>query len=179
MAAGSGLRYPYPMIVFAHGLEGSPQGRKAQRLGQLSVPLLCPDLRGVPLQGRYDQIDRITRDRRCLLVGSSYGGLVAALLAARHPERLHGLLLCAPALGWREPPNDDPEALCAPPGLPVTILHGLRDEVVPIELSRAYQQRSPPGVRLLELDDDHPLRGSIDLLEREARSMLEVPVTTR
>jgi pimeloyl-ACP methyl ester carboxylesterase len=152
------------MIVFAHGLEGSPQGTKAQRLRRLGLPLEVPDLRGVDLRGRYDHIERITRGGGVLLVGSSYGGLVAALLAQRHPGRFTGMVLCAPALGWREPPNTDPDGLLAPPGLPVVVLHGLHDDIVPIDLSRAYRDRSGPGVTLHELDDGHALRGSLELL---------------
>ncbi len=159
------------MLVLAHGLEGSPQGTKAQHLRSLGLPMRCPDLRGVPLQGRYDTIERITRDGGVLLVGSSYGGLVAALLAQHHPERFRAVVLCAPALAWREPPNLDPRALVAPPGLPVTILHGLRDDVVPIGHSRAYRDRSGPGVTLVELDDGHALRGSLEPL---ARAVLEL-----
>ncbi len=164
LEGGTALGYPYPMIVFVHGLEGSPQGRKAQRLRALGLPLQVRDLRGVSLQGRYDAVERDTRGGRALLVGSSYGGLVAALLAQAHPERFTGLVLCAPALGWVEPPNLDPRSLVAPAGLPVHLLHGLRDDVVPIEQSRAYQRRSGPGVTLWELDDDHALRGSLELL---------------
>lgn len=157
-------RYPYPMIVFAHGLEGSPQGTKSQRLRTLGPPLLVPDLRGVPLQGRYDHLEQATRAGGVLLVGSSYGGLVAALLAQNHPERFVAVVLCAPALGWLEPPNHEPDRLAAPPGLPVVILHGLHDDIVPIELSRAYRDRSGPLVVLHELDDGHALRGSLELL---------------
>jgi hypothetical protein len=152
------------MIVFAHGLEGSPQGTKSRRLQQLGLPLTVPDLRGVPLRGRVERLEEITQPGGILLVGSSYGGVAAALLAQRHPERFIGLVLCAPALGRREDPNVAPDALAAPAGLPTVILHGLHDDIVPIELSRAYRDRSGPGVVLHELDDGHPLRGSIELL---------------
>lgn len=37
---------------------------------------------------------------RALLVGSSLGGLVASLIAARHPGAVHGLVLIAPAFGF-------------------------------------------------------------------------------
>lgn len=152
------------MIVFAHGLEGSPQGTKSQRLRALGPPVVVPDMRGVPLLGRYRLLEQATRQAGVLLVGSSYGGLVAALLAQAHPERFTGVVLCAPALGRIEPPNLDPRALVAPAQLPVTIIHGLRDDIVPIAHSRAYRDRSGPLVTLLEVDDDHPLRGSLDLL---------------
>ncbi len=154
------------MIVFAHGLEGSPGGTKAQLLRRLEPRLVCPDLRGVPLQGRYDAIDELTRGRRGLvLVGSSYGGLVAALLVQAHPERFAGVVLCAPALGWVEAPHTEPGSLMAPSGVEVDLIHGLQDTICPIEHSRAYAARSGPQVTLHEVEDDHPLRGSLALLE--------------
>lgn len=161
------------MLVFAHGLEGSPQGRKAQLLRTLGLPLQVPDLRGVALQGRYERIEALTRGGGVLLVGSSYGGLVAAMLAADFPERFLGVVLCAPALDWREPPNHCPEGLAAPAGLPVTILHGIHDRVVPIGVSRAYRDRSPPGVLLYEPDDDHGLGGSLPLLAKAVLDMVD------
>lgn len=45
--------------------------------------------------------DALLRDERHLLIGSSMGGLVATLAAARAPERLNGLALIAPAFGFR------------------------------------------------------------------------------
>lgn len=50
---------------------------------------------------------------------------------------------------------------------PTLILHGTRDEVVPVDVSRRYaQERS--HVRLIEVDDDHPLHGSVERIEAEA-----------
>jgi len=43
---------------------------------------------------------------------------------------------------------------------PTLIIHGTRDEVVPIEFSRAYAEEH--GLELLEVDDDHSLGASID-----------------
>lgn len=40
--------------------------------------------------------------------------------------------------------------------VPTTILHGTRDDVVPVETSRAFVAVTP-HVRLIELDDDHEL----------------------
>lgn len=50
---------------------------------------------------------------------------------------------------------------------PALIIHGTRDDVVPIEGSRRYAA-SNPQVRLLEVDDDHSLKASISRIDREA-----------
>lgn len=47
--------------------------------------------------------------------------------------------------------------------LPVAIAHGTRDDVVPVEGSRALAQQIP-GATLLEVDDGHDLRDSIPAL---------------
>jgi len=75
-----------------------------------------------------------------------------------------GLVLCAPALGVQEPPATD-VALRAV--VPTAIVHGVRDDVVPIEVSRAFARDDDAGlVRLIEVDDDHRLSNSLDLLVR-------------
>ncbi len=154
------------MLIFAHGLESGPQGNKSRLLAGLGGPFVAPDCRGMVLQARCELLERVTRPGGVLLCGSSYGGLVAALLAARHPERFTGLVLCAPALERVEPPNLDPGALKAPPGLPTVIIHGLQDTVVPLAGSRRYRDRSGSHVILHEVQDDHRLSGSWDLLVR-------------
>lgn len=55
-----------------------------------------------------------------------------------------------------------PEVPC-----PTLILHGTRDEVVPIASSRRYAS-ARTRVRLVEVDDDHGLIASIDRIEAEA-----------
>jgi len=59
-----------------------------------------------------------------------------------------------------------PEVRC-----PTRIVHGTRDDVVPIELSRRYE-RDRGHVRLIEVDDDHRLQGSLDRVTAELRSFL-------
>lgn len=54
------------------------------------------------------------------------------------------------------------------PACPVTILHGRRDETVPIELSRRWVH-ARPNARLVEVDDGHDLLASLGTLERVVR----------
>lgn len=61
-----------------------------------------------------------------------------------------------------------PEVPC-----PTLILHGVRDEIVPIEQSRRYAA-ARPHVRLIELDDDHPLTDSVDRVVEEVLREFEV-----
>lgn len=59
-----------------------------------------------------------------------------------------------------------PEVPC-----PTRIVHGVRDEVVPVEGSRAYAA-DRDRVDLVEVDDDHGLAASVDLIERQALDFL-------
>ncbi len=57
------------------------------------------------------------------------------------------------------------------PRCPMQIIHGTRDFVVPIQISRDYIA-SHPEIRLHEVDDDHPLEGSIDKVWSVAQDFL-------
>jgi len=164
---------PLP-IVFAHGLEGAPQGTKIAALRAAGLDIIAPDGRGLVLADRIHLLEAATRSGPVVLGGSSYGGLAAAWLAAQFPERFHALLLCAPALHWTEDPVEDPEALCAPPGLTTHILHGIRDDVVPLAASERYQARSGSHVTLEAVEDGHRLADSIDRLVAIARQLAAV-----
>jgi pimeloyl-ACP methyl ester carboxylesterase len=57
--------------------------------------------------------------------------------------------------------------------VPTTIVHGRRDETVDPALSREFAA-SRPNVRLVEVDDDHQLLASIDVLCAEIDRALEL-----
>jgi uncharacterized protein len=52
---------------------------------------------------------------------------------------------------------------------PTVIIHGRQDPTVPIEGSRRYAAAHPDRVRLVEVDDDHGLMGSLDGILAEVR----------
>ena len=145
--------------VLAHGLEGSPNGTKAKALRDAGFALICPDCRGLILEQRIKLVEPyIISSESVLLIGSSYGGLVALALAAAHPQHIGGLLLCAPALHHREAPLFELPTLSK--NIPTVIIHGQRDELIPFEMSLAYAEKnSHISVEITE--DDHRLSQSI------------------
>ena len=150
--------FTYPVLL-AHGLEGSPAGRKAATLRAAGVQLTCPDARGLTLAERIQQVEPIAASLGpMILVGSSYGGLVALWLAQRFPSQIRGLVLCAPALQRIEAPLFD--ALSVPATLRGHILHGVHDVVVPVHHSKSFASRHP-NFTLELVDDDHSLRSSL------------------
>lgn len=148
-------------VLFAHGLESGPEGRKSAWLRDAGHEVRAPDCRGLDLAARIEILIAALADDRAaprVLVGSSFGGiagLVAAIFAARNDQGPMRLLLCAPALQVPVPPR---YASALAPPCPTTVVHGARDEIIPIEISRAWCRQH--AVTLLECDDDHGLGNS-------------------
>ena len=55
----------------------------------------------------------------------------------------------------------------APPRVPVTLIHGQRDEVVPVGLSHEFARAHAGRVTLHLVDDDHSLLKHVDLVNEE------------
>jgi uncharacterized protein len=105
-----------PRFVYLHGFASSPGSRKArffaERFRELGIGLEIPDLaegdfRNLTLTGQLNVIARVCGDEPVSLIGSSMGGYLAALYAARHPE-VDKLVLLAPAFSF---PSRWPETL--------------------------------------------------------------------
>jgi pimeloyl-ACP methyl ester carboxylesterase len=58
------------------------------------------------------------------------------------------------------------------------VVHGTRDTVVPLWSSEAFVAAQPERRRLVVVDDDHELAGSIDVIEDELVSLLAEPGAT-
>lgn len=102
------------MIIYLHGFASGPGSRKAQyfrdRFAAAGVELEIPDLaegrfESLTLSGQLGVIERLAGGKPVSLIGSSMGGYLAALYAARHPE-VERLMLMAPAFAlsrrWEE-----------------------------------------------------------------------------
>ena len=152
------------MIIFAHGMEGTPNGSKIRSLRDAGFEVLAPDFQGMALHERVDLLQRVCEEYRtasAVLAGSSYGGLAASIVAMRMPDAFRGLLLCAPALHLDEPPIDAQTVLIAPKGMKTAIIHGIDDDIVPISCSIEYAERSGEDiVAFHQVDDGHRLADS-------------------
>ena len=95
-------------LIYLHGFASGPGSTKAQffraRLATLGVtveiPDLAPDFTHQTITGMLTIVDGLLARAPAVLLGSSLGGYLAALAAARHPERVRGLVLFAPAVGF-------------------------------------------------------------------------------
>ena len=157
-------------LCFLHGLDSSPQGTKASFLraydSRCLIPNLPPDIN--------ERLKVLKHELRApvLLVGSSLGGLTALMYAMSHPELVHGLVLLAPAVGikiedlFTEEHKRIMSSVYIPQGIPTKLIVGFRDEVIPLRSIREMIERSPEpaNIQLLEVDDDHDLHKSLDLI---------------
>ena len=160
------------MLVWAHGLWGSPNGSKVTAIRESGIEVISPDFNEMELIDRVELLKETIGIGNVVLAGSSWGGLACALTAMQIPEKLKGLLLLAPALHYPESPNDEPEKLIAPDSVPVTIIHSTTDDIVPISASKNYIERSGNNVQLIEVEDNHVLEDSIELIISEAKKLL-------
>ncbi len=160
-------------LIFCHGLETGPHGRKYHAMVDAGLEVIAPDFQGMPLRARVGKLIPILESAaNPVVVGSSYGGITAVCAAIHVVEAgvsLTGLVLCAPALARAEPPADT-MSLYAP--APTIIIHGTRDDVIPIEVSREFAAANE-NATLVEVDDEHALPGSIDTIIEAARCFLE------
>jgi pimeloyl-ACP methyl ester carboxylesterase len=101
-------------VLYLHGFASSPASRKAQffaqKLAERGIQLEIPDLaehgfENLTISDQLHQIDRLLGNEGAILIGSSLGGYVAALYAARHSE-VARLVLLTPAFNfyqlWQE-----------------------------------------------------------------------------
>jgi len=127
----------------------------------------------IDYQGIADPTERVRKlvdecsalDVPPVLVGSSMGGHVATAAAATLGAA--GLFVLAPAYympGYEElTPN--------PPGMPTCIVHGWRDDVVPVENSIRYAKSCYAELHIL--DGDHRLTDNIDEINYYLRRFIE------
>lgn len=150
-----------PSVIFSHGQESGPWGTKIRAMADRVSAKGCYadsiDYQGMPDPG--------ARVQRCIehcadaagpliLVGSSMGGHVA--MAAAAATGAAGVFVLAPAFfmpGFEELTPPAPE-------LPIEIVHGWRDDVVPHENSIRFAAACHATLHLV--DGDHRLTSNID-----------------
>jgi len=146
-------------VVFSHGKDAEPWGSKivalAERARERGYSVESVDYRGIDsVEARLDKLLAACAGLPAapVLVGSSLGAFLAA--AASRRVAASRLFLMAPAVDLPGLPTLPEMAAC-----PTTVVHGWRDEVVPVEkgIALARAQRATLHV----VDDDHRLHASL------------------
>ena len=205
-------------LAYLHGFASGPgstkaqffKGRFAEEDATLDVPDLAPDFTHMTIASMLAIVDAILDRGPTVLLGSSLGGYLAALAAARRSDRVPALVLMAPAFGfvarweasvgartmaaWRRrgtlpvyhyglhrevplsialvdeagPFEAEPDPPC-----PALVLHGRRDDAVPIATGEAFVARRPDRRRLVAYDAGHELTEVLEPMWTETTAFLD------
>lgn len=159
-------------VIFSHGQESGPWGTKIRSMAELVRDMGCA-AGSIDYQGIADPAERVQKlvaecrglTDKLILVGSSMGGHVAT--AAAGELSAAGLFVLAPAYFMPGYESLRP----TPPGLPIVIVHGWRDDVVPVENSIRFARSC--NAELHVLDGDHRLTENIDQINYHLRLFVE------
>lgn len=146
-------KIPKNPIIFIHGQESSSQGTKGHFFRQLFPGMTIPDFAG-DIPTRMSKLNEILFGKNeIIMIGSSLGGLMAALYAFQNQDTIKKLILLAPALNL---PEFDPY-LSKKLTLPVFVFHGKNDEVIPSQLIQTIATKVFTNLSFTLLNDDHRL----------------------
>jgi pimeloyl-ACP methyl ester carboxylesterase len=159
-------------VIFSHGQESGPWGTKILTMAELVRGMGCV-ADSIDYQGIADPTARVDKlvsecrdiDDRLILVGSSMGGHVAT--AAADALGAAGLFVLAPAY-YMEGYED---LTAAAPKMPICIVHGWRDDIVPFENSIRFASKCHATLHLV--DGDHRLTDNIDEINELLRRFVE------
>ncbi|MBW1729332.1 MAG: alpha/beta fold hydrolase [Deltaproteobacteria bacterium] len=139
--------------IFIHGLDSSNQGTKARFFKERLPDMLMPNFPG-SLEERIAILrDVLDGKSEIILVGSSFGGLMATLFTLEEEKRVKRMVLLAPALNMLDLDRYAGRTV----SVPVWIYHGIHDGVIPLEEVKAIAPKLFPRLTFVELDDDHML----------------------
>ena len=161
-----------PAVYFSHGQESGPWGTKIKSMAATVEQLGCR-AESVDYRGIADPTDRVNKliaessnvEDPLVLVGSSMGGHVATAAAA--DVGALGIFVLAPAYYMPGYESLTPPA----PDMPITIVHGWNDDVVPVENSIRFAKECNASLHIL--DADHRLTDSIDAINHLLTRFIE------
>ena len=147
-------------VFFLHGLDSSTQGTKARWFRQHFPQVRMRDYTGDLSQRLTQMEEQVQGLAGLILVGSSFGGLMATCFAIRYPERCRRLVLLAPALNFGEfqPPTQKIT-------VPTLVIMGRHDTVCPPALVQPQAEATFSDLELRIEDDDHMLHASFPVLD--------------
>lgn len=149
---------------FLHGLDSSSNGTKGRYFKNNFPYFIVPDFDG-SLEMRLQKLERLCsvengEEEPVILVGSSFGGLMAARFAAKHPKRTARLILMAPALNF--PGLEIPAEKIT---VPTYLLIGSRDTVTPAKKVIPIARQTFAHLEINLVDEDHLLHQSFPTLD--------------
>ncbi|HYM36541.1 MAG TPA: alpha/beta fold hydrolase [Steroidobacteraceae bacterium] len=160
------------LIIFSHGQDGEPWGAKIVAMAEVARGMNYR-VESVDYRGIADPAKRVEKllafckplNVAPVLVGSSMGGDVATAVSQSVDAR--GLFLLAPAFYMPGYEQYTPKPVASP----ITIVHGWRDDVVPINNSIRYAREY--RATLHAIDSDHRMTANIRDIVRYLKIFLD------
>jgi pimeloyl-ACP methyl ester carboxylesterase len=150
--------------LFIHGLESNNQGTKAVYFRKHFPGMLTPNFPG-SLDERMATLGALLSGKSdVVLVGSSFGGLMASIFAMENEQRVKRLILLAPAINLMEFSPYRERKL----QLPVHLYHGRQDDVIPLEDVRRVARQVFSDLTFHAIDDDHYLHKTFEKIDWDA-----------
>jgi len=148
-------------LVFIHGLESTAQGTKGQFFRKFCPQMIIEDYTG-NFATRMRKLDGLLSGKNDLiLVGSSYGGLMATQYAIDNENKVKKMILLAPALNLTEFKPPEHTKL----HLPVIIYHGNNDDVVNPYIVKNIALKYFSNLEHHLVEDDHSLHKTFPALD--------------
>lgn len=147
--------------IFIHGLDSSNKGTKAVYFRDRYPDMIVPHFTGALEQRMQALAEILGPEHDILIVGSSFGGLMATLYAREHPDHIRRMILLAPALNLLAPLGDPAPAVSCP----VLIYHGTEDRVIPLTEVEALAPRLFGDLAFHRVEDDHFLHRTFPRLD--------------
>jgi pimeloyl-ACP methyl ester carboxylesterase len=141
------------MKIFLHGLESSSRGAKATFLQGLYPDMVIPDFTGSLAERMASLRAKLAGQKDIKLIGSSFGGLMAAIFAMENQEAVVRIVLLAPALNFPEFSGYTFQRL----NIPAWMIIGRDDSVTPAEKVVPVARKIFATLCYYEVDDDHML----------------------
>lgn len=139
--------------IFIHGLESSSQGVKGRYFKERFPDMVIPDFTG-SLEQRMETLRKALKNKtNIVIVGSSYGGLMATLFAMEQKDKVSRLILLAPAINYLDVATEQPRRI----DVPVWIYHGKKDDLIPLSDVKSVAETIFTNLSFNTVDDDHYL----------------------
>jgi pimeloyl-ACP methyl ester carboxylesterase len=139
--------------IFIHGLESSNQGTKAVYFRERFPDMVIPHFVGTLEERMEKLLGILSPESDIVLVGSSFGGLMASIFAMENEEKVNRLVLLAPAINLAEFGAYRARKI----SVPVWTYHGREDEVIPLDEVERVAKQVFPHLSFHAVRDDHYL----------------------
>ena len=157
-------------IIFVHGLESSGEGFKGNFFKKINPDILTPSFEpyqpnlsiGLLLKKRMQQLESLLKLHPFwIMIGSSFGGLMATIYALQNPNKVSKMILLAPALNETR----FQKKKITPIDIPVIIFHGKYDNVIARGPTEVLAKKYFTNLEYNIVDDDHFLHLTVQALD--------------